>query len=62
MYCTRHRILLASLILSDKYLRDTPLRNKSWAVFGTYFSLAEVNLMERQLLYLLVRHSLYEEM
>lgn len=54
MYCTAHRIILACLIVSDKYLNDSPYRNKSWASNSIYFSLPEVNLMERQLLQLLV--------
>ena len=60
MRCTVHRIFLASLILAAKNLNDSSPKNKHWAyyscvkgydVFG--FSLAEVNLMERQMLYLL---------
>jgi hypothetical protein len=42
------------LIVSDKYLHDSPYRNKSWASYSIYFTLTEVNLMERQLLQLLV--------
>jgi PHO85 cyclin-1 len=60
MRCTVHRIFLASLILAAKNLNDSSPKNKHWARY-TYvkgyeafgFSLAEVNLMERQLLYLL---------
>lgn len=60
MRCTVHRIFLASLILAAKSLNDSSPKNKHWARFTTVkgfdgfgFSLAEVNLMERQLLYLL---------
>ncbi|KAG5998696.1 hypothetical protein E4U43_002376 [Claviceps pusilla] len=59
--CTTHRIFLASLILSAKYLNDSSPKNKHWAnythvttdmyTFG--FNRTEVNLMEKQLLFLL---------
>lgn len=59
MRCTVHRIFLASLILAAKNLNDASPMNKHWArytfdvsdSFG--FSVQEVNLMERQLLFLL---------
>lgn len=60
MRCTVHRIFLASLILAAKNLNDSSPKNKHWARYtvvkgydGFGFSLAEVNLMERQLLFLL---------
>jgi len=60
MRCTVHRIFLASLILAAKNLNDSSPKNKHWARYtnvkgyeGFGFGLAEVNLMERQLLYLL---------
>ncbi|EXJ83236.1 hypothetical protein A1O1_06855 [Capronia coronata CBS 617.96] len=60
MRCTVHRIFLASLILAAKNLNDSSPKNKHWARYTTVkgfdgfgFALAEVNLMERQLLYLL---------
>lgn len=60
MRCTVHRIFLASLILAAKNLNDSSPKNKHWARYtsvkgyeGFGFSLAEVNLMERQMLYLL---------
>lgn len=60
MKCTAHRIFLASLILAAKNLNDSSPKNKHWARYtavkgyeGFAFSLSEVNLMERQLLYLL---------
>ncbi|KAJ5654538.1 hypothetical protein N7490_001541 [Penicillium lividum] len=60
MRCTVHRIFLASLILSAKNLNDSSPKNKHWARYtavkgyeGFGFSLPEVNLMERQLLFLL---------
>ncbi|KAG5982953.1 hypothetical protein E4U55_001053 [Claviceps digitariae] len=59
--CTTHRIFLAALILSAKYLNDSSPKNKHWAnythittdlyTFG--FNRTEVNLMEKQLLFLL---------
>ncbi|KAI9140261.1 hypothetical protein BKA69DRAFT_531188 [Paraphysoderma sedebokerense] len=53
MYCTTHRIFLASLIVASKYLCDTSLKNKHWAKYSS-LSVQEINLMERQLLGLLV--------
>ncbi|KAM3454292.1 hypothetical protein MY5147_008486 [Beauveria neobassiana] len=74
--CTTHRIFLAALILAAKYLNDSSPKNKHWAnytriknhayVFG--FNSHEVNLMEKQLLFLLewdlriVEHDLYREL
>ncbi|KAK0382789.1 hypothetical protein NLU13_9884 [Sarocladium strictum] len=59
--CTTHRIFLASLILSAKYLNDSSPKNKHWAnythitteFYSFGFSRTEVNLMEKQLLFLL---------
>jgi PHO85 cyclin-1 len=59
--CTAHRIFLAALILSAKYLNDSSPKNKHWANYshistdaGSFgFSRTEVNLMEKQLLFLL---------
>ncbi|KAI1416649.1 cyclin [Hypoxylon sp. FL1857] len=59
--CTTHRIFLAALILSAKYLNDSSPKNKHWATyshmntenFSFGFSRTEVNLMEKQLLFLL---------
>lgn len=59
--CTTHRIFLASLILSAKYLNDSSPKNKHWATYSVIqneaynfgFSRTEVNLMEKQLLSLL---------
>lgn len=60
MRCTVHRIFLASLILAAKNLNDSSPKNKHWSRYtmvkgyeGFGFSLPEVNLMERQLLFLL---------
>lgn len=60
MRCTVHRIFLASLILAAKNLNDSSPKNKHWARYtsvkgfdGFGFALPEVNLMERQLLFLL---------
>lgn len=60
MRCTVHRIFLATLILAAKNLNDSSPKNKHWArytsVYGFEsfgFSNNEVNLMEKQLLYLL---------
>ncbi|KAE8451529.1 hypothetical protein EG329_003602 [Mollisiaceae sp. DMI_Dod_QoI] len=58
--CTVHRIFLAALILSAKFLNDSSPKNKHWAEYSNVrgyepfgFSRTEVNLMEKQLLYLL---------
>ncbi|ORX84364.1 hypothetical protein BCR32DRAFT_180483, partial [Anaeromyces robustus] len=48
--CTKHRIFLATLIISQKYTQDVPYRNLDWS-YITPFSLEDINLMERQLLY-----------
>lgn len=60
MRCTVHRIFLASLILAAKNLNDSSPKNKHWARYsvvkgfeGFGFSLTEVNLMEKQMLFLL---------
>lgn len=60
MRCTTHRIFLAALILAAKNLNDSSPKNKHWARYtsvkgfdGFGFALPEVNLMERQMLYLL---------
>ena len=53
MHCTRHRLFLATLIVAAKYLNDSSPKNKHWTRYGALFSQAEVNLMEKQLLYLL---------
>ncbi|ORX88538.1 hypothetical protein K493DRAFT_290441 [Basidiobolus meristosporus CBS 931.73] len=51
--CTCHRIFLATLIITSKYLNDASPKNFHWAQYTPLFSLVEVNLMERQLLELL---------
>lgn len=59
--CTTHRIFLASLILAAKYLNDSSPKNKHWANYTVIqtqayhfgFNRTEVNLMEKQLLFLL---------
>jgi G1/S-specific cyclin PLC1 len=60
MQCTIHRILLASIILAAKNLNDSSPKNKHWAACTTTpgfpdfsFSATEVNMMERQMLFLL---------
>lgn len=74
--CTTHRIFLASLILAAKCLNDSSPKNKHWAsysvvstsVYSFGFSRTEVNLMEKQLLFLLewelriTEHDLYREL
>jgi hypothetical protein len=56
MACTAHRIALAAIILAEKYICDIALKNSSWAVHAKYLPLNEINLMERQFLFLLVYH------
>lgn len=54
MPCTCHRVFLAALILSAKYLNDSSPKNKHWRSYTMgLFRLEEVNLMEKQLLFLL---------
>ena len=53
MVCTRHRVFLATLIVTAKYLNDSSPKNVHWANYAVLFDVAEVNLMEKQLLYLL---------
>ena len=51
--CTRHRVFLATLIVAAKYLNDASPKNVHWEKFADTFDLAEINLMEKQLLILL---------
>lgn len=52
--CTRHRILLSCLILSSKYHNDSSPKNVYWAKYTDgLFNVKDINLMERQLIYLL---------
>lgn len=46
-------MFLATLIVAAKYLNDSSPKNKFWAAYANIFDLAEINLMEKQLLYLL---------
>lgn len=52
--CTRHRIFLSCLVLASKFHNDSLPKNVHWANYTDgLFSLKDLNLMERQLLYLL---------
>ncbi|KAF8966454.1 hypothetical protein BDZ97DRAFT_1917558 [Flammula alnicola] len=53
MACTRHRVFLATLIVTAKYLNDSSPKNIHWSNYAVLFDVAEINLMEKQLLYLL---------
>ncbi|KAG2188756.1 hypothetical protein INT44_003895 [Umbelopsis vinacea] len=56
MPCTCHRVFLSTLIITAKYVNDTSPKNRHWAKYSSVFSVAEVNLMEKQLLVLLDFH------
>ncbi|KAF9475890.1 hypothetical protein BDN70DRAFT_953445, partial [Pholiota conissans] len=51
--CTRHRVFLATLIVTAKYLNDSSPKNCHWSNYAVLFDVPEINLMEKQLLYLL---------
>ncbi|KAA1465938.1 hypothetical protein DENSPDRAFT_810508 [Dentipellis sp. KUC8613] len=51
--CTRHRVFLATLIVAAKYLNDSSPKNKHWASYARIFDISEINLMEKQFLFLL---------
>lgn len=54
MSCTCHRVFLAALIIAAKNLNDSSPKNKYWARYTAgLFTVADVNLMEVQMLYLL---------
>ena len=53
MPSTRHRVFLATLIVTAKYLNDSSPKNVHWAKYALLFETVEINLMEKQLLYLL---------
>lgn len=51
--CARHRVFLAVLIVAAKYLNDASPKNVHWANYAVIFKLADINLMELQLLRIL---------
>lgn len=57
MECTHHRIFIATLIITSKYIHDASIKNKYWVDYShNLFSKTELNLMEKQLLQLLDYH------
>lgn len=53
LWCTEHRVFLATLIVTAKYLHDASPKNGHWAQYAKLFRVGEINIMEKQLLYLL---------
>ncbi|KAK1220254.1 PHO85 cyclin-1 [Marasmius sp. AFHP31] len=49
----RHRLFLATLIVSSKYLNDSSPKTSHWQKYAGIATLEDVNLMERQLIQLL---------
>ncbi|KAF5357718.1 hypothetical protein D9758_007519 [Tetrapyrgos nigripes] len=58
---TRHRVFLATLIVSAKYLNDSTPKNIHWAKYAAIFPLNEINLMEAQLLSMLAFDLRFDE-
>lgn len=59
---TAHRLFLAALIIASKFSNDISPRNKSWVqVSAGLFEIAEVNLMEKQFLFLLDFDLMFDE-
>src|SRR6266576_3288730 len=50
---TPHRLVLATHIVTAKYLNDASPKNTHWAQYAMVFSVQEINVMEKQLLSLL---------
>jgi len=50
---TCHRVFLAALILANKLLYDVPMKNLVWSECSALYSVAEINLMEKQFLALI---------
>lgn len=51
---TGHRVFLAALIVANKFLLDIPVKNSVWSQWtNNYYSIVDINCMERQFLNLL---------
>ncbi|KAG0200069.1 hypothetical protein BGX33_011233 [Mortierella sp. NVP41] len=51
MYCTCHRVFLATLIIKHKYINDKWFGNIAWADYASFFTLRQVNMLEMGVLY-----------
>jgi PHO85 cyclin-1 len=51
--CTHHRVFLAVLIVSAKYLNDSSPKNSHWATYAKFLDVRQVTTIEREILSIL---------